>query len=657
MSSEPPPTYSQDTPAAPTPGDDGSAAALQILVVPTADGINFQTGYLGADEERAAIEGELQIKGGSALRWRKVTMSLRTVERAHEREIELSNTEIVLSHSVEPSSNAARSSFPFSIPLPPDTPQCVHTAHSSLAHTLTATVYPDEDETPVLTKALTVHTRRYTSHQHELHSAPETRVMEEPARVEVQIPRSTFKVGEPIPIYVTVPTPPRDLVLEQGLRLRNVRAELVRFVNIKSDDTDLDDYDSNLPSESDEDTDSALSSSPPAEKTTIGPSTSAQGPDFIPSVGERGERKVMSVSGASCRLHPTRPLHIRLVLHQPSESPRITPTQELPVDDRYSLESPAECASISQVTLLHSVYFRLRVHATFMNMTHHTERVSTLSIPVIILPPSAPLPEVEHAMDIAYHKKHDRPPARTVRHDDAEVPHYDDGAPGPSINSGAPPPFEEREAPPPFFTASAEASTSSPLPTFLESESQVYVPPSEDTAVVAPPPLCEPVFEGEGTLFGFAPAAQFDGYADDMQRSFTPPPPLEMAARDTDVTGLANMDEGTAMEVLGLALDEHDEAASDRLPPPPPPMDDPSDPPPSIDSEFRAPEAQAPHSPRTTFAQMTETPAHDAPMPTGAAAESHAPPPYRVPDGENEHAHIVRPPPYMDLVLQSEHAQ
>ena len=49
-------------------------AGPQILVIPIADGsVRFQKGYLGADNERAAIEGELQIKSAEAdFRWRKV---------------------------------------------------------------------------------------------------------------------------------------------------------------------------------------------------------------------------------------------------------------------------------------------------------------------------------------------------------------------------------------------------------------------------------------------------------------------------------------------------------------------------------------------------------------------------------------------------------
>ena len=81
-------------------------------------------------------------------------------------------------------------------------------------------------------------------------------------------------------------------------------------------------------------------------------------------------------------------------------------------------------------------------------------------VPAIIIPPSAPLPEVEEWVDAAYQKKHDQPSARTVRQEDS-APRYHEGAAGPSVPQGrAPPPFEERDAPPSFFSHAPEASTS-----------------------------------------------------------------------------------------------------------------------------------------------------------------------------------------------------
>lgn len=69
----PPPTYSQQDPV-----DSNSSQTYQdlsepqILIIPTVDAVNFQKGFLGAEGERAAIEGELQIKGVDPHRWERV---------------------------------------------------------------------------------------------------------------------------------------------------------------------------------------------------------------------------------------------------------------------------------------------------------------------------------------------------------------------------------------------------------------------------------------------------------------------------------------------------------------------------------------------------------------------------------------------------------
>ena len=44
----------------------------QILITPTIDNVNFQKGFLGAEGEQAAVEGEVQIKGIDAARWDRV---------------------------------------------------------------------------------------------------------------------------------------------------------------------------------------------------------------------------------------------------------------------------------------------------------------------------------------------------------------------------------------------------------------------------------------------------------------------------------------------------------------------------------------------------------------------------------------------------------
>jgi neural Wiskott-Aldrich syndrome protein len=564
---------------------------------------------------------------------------------------------------------------------------------------LSATLHPSDPDLQPLSKTLTVHTRRYTSHSHTLELAPETHSLDDPTRVEVQVPRATFKAGEPIPVYVKVPPPRRELVVDQGLRLRNIRAELIRVVKVKRDEGDNHSIDTDIDTISEMEQAIEVDRSMEEGPSTAAVSTAVEKPSRIPWSTEEPDsplfhgssyKTVVSRSGAACRFHSSLPVRLRFVLRQPppSSSPSDQP-RNLPDGEYGYLDGDTHCASITQTSLLHSVSFRVNIHASFVDMSNRTERFSTVSVPVMIIPPPATLPEVEEWIDAAYQKKHDRPPARTVRLDDMDVsaPRYHDGEAGPSLlQGGAPPPFEERDAPPPFFSHSAEASTSSRyapppffshepeastsnrLPTFLESEAEIFVPTEADTMALLPP--AQPIIPGEGTQFGFPPSEQFDGHSEEMQRSSTPPPTLEMATRDTNVTNLADLSEPQrTMEALGIALGEQEEATREReLPPPPPPaMDDPSDPPPSIDSDFRSPDLHLRHSPPPHSASPPPLPTSTYNHPTEQTnslrssspaqvtiqtrtSHGHAPPPYLVPGNGGDQEHVTRPPPYMDLM-------
>jgi neural Wiskott-Aldrich syndrome protein len=467
---------------------------------------------------------------------------------------------------------------------------------------------------------------------------PETHRIEEPTPVQVQVSRTTFRVGEPIPIYLTVPVPRRELVLGDGIRLRNVRAELVRMVTLHSRE--------------DQTRAGQVYEAGPSASTSMQKSndmSTSYALDLRQFIGTPGGGEVIALSGASCRLNPTRPIQIRLVLHsRQDDSPRNTSDlhgDTLPAPGDVTNELSTSCTSISQSTVLHDVSFSVVVHVTFMHMISHTERVYTMSIPIIILPPPAPLPQVEESLQTAYHKKHDRPPARTIRQEDSDIPQYSDGEPGPSY-SAAPPPFEDPDAPPPFFHPTV--ASGSRLPTFQESETEIYVPHDHDESMAPPPPPHELIFDGEGVLFGFPVSEQFDGYQE-SDRAGTPPPSMEMATLDPDVTNLATLDESTALNALELALEQHQDAVSeDPAPPPPPAMDDPSDPPPSIDSAFRA----APLAHPNAGPVQTNPAVPELAISPGGSPE-HAPPPYGVPEDhtqEHEHEHVTRPPPYVDLV-------
>ncbi|KAJ7102128.1 hypothetical protein B0H15DRAFT_898093 [Mycena belliarum] len=654
----PPPIYSQQAdvlPTSETSSTSGVAEDPQILIIPSPDTINFQKGYLGADGERAAVEGEIQVKGTEPRRWARVqVISLRTVETAYQHEIELGFSEIELFSSLDANESALPTTFLFAIPLMEDTPQSLRTPQSSISHTLTAMLHPSEPSSPPMSKSLVVHTRRYTAHSHPLMIAPETHTLDEPARVEVQVPRTTFKAGEVVPLYVTVPPPPRELVVDQGLRLRNVRVELLRTVEVNHAE-DQASYTSGSAHSTTASGPSTTVTSYPLEQTQSSSSKAPASPLFTGSV----YRTIIARSGASCRFHSTRPVQLRFMLHQPSPSGSPSDFQvNLPAGEYGHLDSDAECASITQLTLLHSITFQINVHVSFVDMSSRTERISTISIPVVILAPPAPLPEIAPSMDAAYSKKHDRPPARTIRHEDTDlsIPHYSEGEAGPSVlPGGAPPPFEERDAPPPFFSSAAEASSSSRLPTFLESETEVIMPPEDVGSVLQPPEV--PVMTGEGYEFGFSAADQFDGHSEDMQPS-TPPPTLEMARRDANLTPLTDINEPErAIEVLGLVLDQHEDSSRGSggvLPPPPPALDDPSDPPPSIDSDFRSPDA-TPHPPsppsHATYAapepSRLNPPSPTLPVGQSPTSDGRAPPPYLVP-GNQEEEHVARPPPYVN---------
>lgn len=553
--------------------------------------------------------------------------------------------------------------IPFAIPLLPDTPQSIRTPHSILANTLTATLHPVDNTQLTVGKSLTVHTRRYSSHTQTLPSSPEALSLEDPTRVEVELPRNTFTSGEAIPLYVTVPPPFRETVVDRGLRLRNVRAELVRVVKVKREYYEENENDADSDNDvGGDDYDPVQGSSgflEPQDGYYQGSNAASSSkmplsPLFLGS----SYRVVIARSGASCRFHSSRPIQLRFVLH-PNSSPS-------PSDSRTEItrmDSDIESPLITQSTLLHSVSFHIKIHVSFVDTTNQSEKISTMVVPVTILPTPAPLPEVSPALDDAYQKKHDRPPTRTNREEeyDTSIPHYSEGEAGPSmLPAGAPPPFEERDAPPPFFVSALEASSSSRLPTFLESESEIFLPDSNDLMDDVPT-LCE--IPGEGTIFGFSSEEQFDGHSEDMQRGSTPPPTLEEASRDTDLTLLTDQPAHVAIETLSIALDREENGHVTEQPPPPPPaMDDPSDPPPSIDSDFRSPivvqqttpsRASPPllvpyHQGDSPLRVQTATPT--LPLQEPQSSHAHAPPPYLIPaiQRESENDQVMRPPPYVD---------
>ena len=512
------------------------------------------------------------------------------------------------------------------------------------------------------------------------------------------MPRTMYRLGEAIPVYVTVPPPDRSVVLDHGFTLRSVRAELIRTVKVFSSNDGSED-------ESDSSDDEADISGEESSASSGGLPPSAE---FLSAASEKGSSSnngslpplafahraglespfetIIARSGSSCRFHTSRPVKLKLVLHgNPQASPLNSNSRPLGAEDGFEEES--QCAMISQTTLLHAIEFRVQVRVTFMHASTHSEQTYPLIIPITILPRPATLPEVDESIDSAYMKKHDRPPLKTVRREDSDVyiDDYESNHAGPSaLPNGAPPPFDE--APPPPFSL-GESSTSSRPPTFFESEAEIIVPSNDHPAVAAIPEPShhDASMAGEGVLFGFPASEQYDGYSSEIERSSSPPPSLEMAIDDADVTDLVDFvnEPERAIDALNMVLEQQEETSNgvdgDIPPPPPPPLDDPLDPPPSIDTDFRSRSLSHPpppsiHSTDFTSPGLTRVisnrpsvPQLSDPSPalniSGSHMEtdevptispSHAPPPYLNPVNLGDVEHVAGPPPYVDLLPSSQ---
>ena len=493
-----------------------------------------------------------------------------------------------------------------------------------------ATLYPTHSTRQSTTVTQPADISRYSpSDEQAVPIAPTLTSTDSPTRIEVQIPRTTYHVGDVIPVYVTIPVPATHTVVDQGLRLRSVRAELVRSVQVLEPTQGA-----SIRSLDDQTNHQDL---PPP----FAPVSSSSAASVDPFANRPGctsgsiHRSTFTRSGAAARFHSSRPVRIRLVLH--AAAAPSTPLYH-PLD---SSNEQGDCP-ISQHTVLHNIMFALEVHASFLShsrppadrpststsISHGqtTESTTTLNVPLTILPPRAPWQSAEQEiistneadLEVHYRKKFDKPPERTIRASDENAVVGSSGGAGGSA-SILPPPFEE--APPPFVEGNTgNGPTEGGLPpTFLESQRAAVAPgavipgyaeaeepaPAATSIDVAAAVLEDPdsllAAEGEGVTFGFRSEDQFDGLEGDTTggiRSTSPPPPIERSAEDADVTAFAELAqgeraalvealivaEGMAMgrdaTVEGLGMVENDPAPPFDFP------DDPTDPPPGIDAAF-----------------------------------------------------------------------
>ncbi|KAF8761003.1 hypothetical protein RHS01_00925 [Rhizoctonia solani] len=501
---------------------------------------------------------------------------------------------------------------------------------------------------PSTSKSIEIHTRRYTTITSPyLPVAPRRISLDAPTPTTVEIPRTIFRSGEPIPLYWDIP-PPDRAVIQRGVRLRNLRAELVRLIRVDTGDEDEDaeslvseDETGWAPAEPDM---NLFNSPPPTAGFEKGSSMQADQQSASSSLPSGGpiHPTIVTRSGAPARFHPTKHIQVRLVLHGLSHDPH--------ADIQRQENTHEVCASISQTTLMHDVSFHVILRASFL--IDGQEQTIKARIPVTIIPRVIPQVEVPGEIEEAYMKKHDRPPAKTVRAADADhgegpsngpPPAFEEGtsiiggelgAPPPSIDApyAVPPTHPSSSQPPTFHELESRANEDNlhdgRLPTFFESESAAVAASSSSASRVLPPAPSgtfgewtqtspdsgmELRFPGEGSSYGFAPNDQFDGLTLD------PPPPLTPVG-DDPVSNLT-----MRLQLIAAASSDTNEAA----PPPPPALDDPADPPPSINDHFRQRGGLAPGSGALTEAPQ---PVHvDGALPpylnTGVSAPVTAGPP------------------------------
>lgn len=344
-----PPSYARST-APPCP-------PVLLNLAPLADGTSFQVGgLLGPDSGSpgaapAAVAGEVQIKfteGETALldgasqqqqtppppKYGRLTVVFKGVEtdaRGHQITL-VEQSRTLWEHTATAAAPPAVSRFRFD--LTPDLPTCIHLASSSLAYSLTATLYPlakipsatatetPSDEALPLSRCVPVHLVRSAPPAALVSVQSATVTATDPIRWSVRFPRTVFTRREPIGLVVRVEVPDSKRIGE-GLRLRTISAELVRTI-----------------------TATAVGSSSQSSATTLESGREA----------DVSRRTVLAHSGKSARFSPSRPIIIRLVLHPPLE-----PT----------------CESISQSTIAHHVSFAVVITVGLVNTASTSTSSST----------------------------------------------------------------------------------------------------------------------------------------------------------------------------------------------------------------------------------------------------------------------------------------
>ncbi|GAA5834002.1 hypothetical protein JCM9279_004186 [Rhodotorula babjevae] len=635
------------------------ASAPQVLVnlaPPTdSDAASFQLGFLGHGP--AYVAGEVQVKytgpGDAQQRpaFRRLDVCFRGVERGanpHDEPIELFDQRHVLwgdgaagSSSSAAATTSADASFPpslnpFKLELTSDLPVCIHAPpSSSLAYTLTATLYPvDHDALPIV-RCSPVHLVR-TSPPGSLlpgTSSPRTVSATSPLAFSVRLPRTSFRRSEPIELTTRIEVPDAKAVGE-GLRLRTVSAELVRTIT-------------------------GVAVSPSRAASADGgdgdDDGDGDGDEAAQDVEPQVHRTVLAHSGKSARFSPSRPIIIRLVLHPPTEP---------------------SCESITQSSILHTVSFAVVVTIGLVSARPSS---STRA--------SSPLPDAVLAQDVVILP--DSPPAsRSDKQKEVDREQYT--APPPPVDAA----WASQDAPVPTYVERSEhdlgeppasGSSTSGWPSGLHPHDLGASPSSSSSAagilVDLPYTTAYPTDGDED---------EYDGY-EELSLPATLSTRLPPPAIDEDVSPPSV---GEPSSVAGLALaaamggliDERDEEGADEVgtpppddfaayvsgPPPPPPLSpgaeagDEEAPPPSF--EARAPLAPLPPPASDPSMEPASPPPHidyhplsaSIPLPPSLGAPStppehdaaatttleDLPPPVSPPAGSDPLTRRGLPPPY-----------
>ncbi|ORY80209.1 hypothetical protein BCR35DRAFT_352539 [Leucosporidium creatinivorum] len=381
------------------------APSVLLNLVPLANSIHFQLGYLGHGP--ASLEGEVQVKwaaGPDTQQHRPAFAKLEVVFRGIERSpgceagIELAEHKTVLwgLGAAGSSSDVAQQgdgdfpppSTPFKLELTPDLPHCIHLGSSSLDYTLTAILTHLDPSIPPLVHSAPVHLTR-TSPPGSLlagsniasatdpppSTAPQTISVSDPIALSVRLSRTVFRRSEPIELLVRIEVPSVEAVQELGLRLRTVSAELVRTITVG--EIGAGEGQTSGGEEQVQGNGKAKTSDVEQDKA----STETEEIEHVqpPSSTPPPHVTILTRSGKSARFSPTRPIVIRLLLHPPATSC---------------------CESVTQSTILHNITFSVRVTVGLLSTVssssssdHHQNRDVLVSRTVFIVP-DTPTPSI-----------------------------------------------------------------------------------------------------------------------------------------------------------------------------------------------------------------------------------------------------------------------